>query len=98
MILSVASWPLKKSSRNENEEDEDDTSDEDGTSDEENGSDEDDNNDDDAGTVDNLFKELLNKRSVHAYPCLEDFDPIVEMYKRKSGDHLVITLSERSAY
>ena len=99
MMLSVASRPRKKSSRNESEEDEDDTSDEDSTSDEEEyGSDEDNNNDGDAGTVDNLFEELLSKQSVHAYPCLEDFDPIVEMYERKSGNHLGITRSERSVY
>ena len=97
-MLSVASRPRKKSSKNnESEEDEDDTIDEDSsTSGEEYGSDEDKNNDDNAGTVDNLFKELLSERSVHAYPCLEDFDPIIEMYKRKSGYHLGITRSERS--
>ena len=100
MMSSVASRPRKKSSRNESEEDEeDDTGDEDSTSDEEeNASDEDDNNDDDAGTVDNLFEELLSKQSVHAYPCLEDFDLIVKMYERKSGNHLGITHSERSIY
>ena len=53
------------------------------------------NNDDDAGTVVNIFKELLSERSVHAYPCLEDFDPIVEMYERRSGNHMGITHNEK---
>jgi hypothetical protein len=97
-IPSVASMPRKYASRNESEDDEEDTSDEDSTSDKENGIDEDNNNDDDAGTMDNLFEELLSKRSMHAYPCLEDFDPSVEAYERKSGNHLVapVTRSERS--
>ena len=62
MISSVASRPQnKKSYGNESEDDEDETSDEDITSDEENGSDEDDNNNNDAGTVDNIFEELLSE-------------------------------------
>jgi hypothetical protein len=102
--------PHKKSSRNEREDDEENTSDEDSTSedenesdeengsDEKNGSDRDNNNDDDAGTMDNLFQELLREQSVHAYACIEDFDPIVEAYERKSGNHLAVICSKRSIY
>jgi hypothetical protein len=113
MIPLVASRQRKKSSRNEH--DEETTSHKDSTSDDENesyqksgsddengsdeGNDDDDDDDDDAGTVDNVFEDLLSEQSVHhAYPCIEDFDPIVKAYKRKSGNHLAVICSERSIY
>ena len=47
-------------------------------------------NDDDTATIDKLFEDLLKEQNVDAFPCLEDIDPIVNLYKKKSGNHLSI--------
>jgi Ulp1 protease family, C-terminal catalytic domain len=87
----------KKSSRNEaDEETTSNGSDDEYKSDE--GSTDDDDEDEDAGTVDNIFTDLLKEQTVHAYPCMEDFNPIVEEYERKSGNHIAVVRSERSVY
>ena len=100
----------KKSSRNEDDEetttsasdDQKESYEESGSDDDdEEGSDEgndDDDEDKDEGTVDDIFENLLKEQTVHAYPCIEDFNPIVEAYERKSGNHLAVIRSERSIY
>jgi hypothetical protein len=71
-------------------------------SDYENGSDEpltDDNDEDeDAGSVDNIFEDLLKEQTVYAYPCMDDFNHIIDECEGKSRNHLAIIRSERSIY
>ena len=55
-------------------------------------------NDDDTGTVDKLFEDLLKERNNDAFACLEDIDPIVDLYEKKSGNHLSIARSLKHSY
>ena len=100
MISSVASRQprsSKNTGENEDNKDEDEDADND-DDDEEHNSDASFNtakssaeeNDDDAGTVDKLFEDLLKERNVNTFPCLEGIDPIVDLYEKKSGNHLSI--------
>ena len=58
----------------------------------------DEKDDDGTGTVDKLFEDLLKERNVDAFPCLEDIDPIVDLYEKKSGNHLCIARSLKHSY
>ena len=55
-----------------------------------------DDNGDDTGTVDNLFDDLLKESNVFA--SLEDIDPLVALYEKKSGNHLCIARSLKNSY
>ena len=52
-----------------------------------------DENDNNTGTVHKLFQDLLTERNVDAFACLEDIDPIIDLYEMKSGNHLSIARS-----
>ena len=53
---------------------------------------------DGTGTVDKLFQDLLTERNIDAFACLEDIDPIVDLYQKKLGNHLSIARSLKNSY
>jgi hypothetical protein len=49
-------------------------------------------------TDDKIFQEILNERKIDMFATLEDIDPLIEEYERKSGNHLSIKRSLRNSF
>ena len=51
-----------------------------------------------SGMCDNLFEEILSEQKIDAFGALEDIDPLIEEYERKSGNQLTIKRSESNSF